>query len=157
MSRKREDEPQENLMDRLRALFGFQDPHNKNVLPPKARFSIWYFLIAVLAFSYMQQYFFSGKVETIPYSQFKQYVAQGNLASLSIGPEVISGTLKGASGQKFTTVRVNDLGLVKELDENKINLINCFQQKLYFLILYLKLSHLTLPHALLVLQTYLYL
>jgi len=130
MSRKREDEPQENLMDRLRALFGFQDPHNKNVLPPKARFSIWYFLIAVLAFSYMQQYFFSGKVETIPYSQFKQYVAQGNLASLSIGPEVISGTLKGASGQKFTTVRVNDPGLVKELDENKINYSGYFESQL---------------------------
>ena len=75
-------------MDRLRALFGFQDPHNKNALPPKAHFSIWYFLIAVFAFSYMQQYFFSGKVETIPYSQFKQYVAQGNVANLSIGPEI---------------------------------------------------------------------
>jgi len=95
MSKSGENEPQENLVDRLRALFGFQDPHKKNALPPKAHFSIWYFLIAVLAFSYMQQYFFSGKVETIPYSQFKQYVAQGNLASLSIGPEVISGTLEG--------------------------------------------------------------
>jgi cell division protease FtsH len=130
MLKSGENEPQENWMDRLRALFGFQGgPNNKNALPPKAHFSIWYFLIAVLAFSYMQQYFFSGKVETIPYSQFKQYAAQGNLASLSIGPEVISGTLKGTSGQKFTTVRVNDPGLVKELDDNKINYSGYFESQ----------------------------
>ena len=130
MSKSGGNEPQENLMDRLRALFGFQGPNNKNALPPKAHFSIWYFLIAVLAFSYMQQYFFSGKVETIPYSQFKQYAAQGNLASLSIGPEVISGTLKGTSSQKFTTVRVHDPGLVKELDDNKINYSGYFESQL---------------------------
>jgi len=135
MPKSGENEPQENLMDRLRALFGFQDPLKKNALPPKAHFSIWYFLIAVLAFSYMQQYFFSGKVETIPYSQFKQYLAQGNLVSLTIGPEVISGTLKGTSGQKFTTVRVNDPGLVKELDENKINYSGYFESQLLSTIL----------------------
>jgi cell division protease FtsH len=83
----------------------------------------------------MQQYFFSGKVETIPYSQFKQYVAQGNLASLVIGPEVISGALKGAPGQKFTTVRVNDPGLVKELDENKISYSGYFESQLLSTIL----------------------
>jgi len=58
MSKSGENGPPENLMDRLRTLFGFQGPNNKNALPPKAHFSIWYFLIAVLAFSYMQQYFF---------------------------------------------------------------------------------------------------
>jgi cell division protease FtsH len=135
MSKSGENEPPENLLDRLRALFGFQTAHRKDALPPKTQFSIWYFLIAVLAFSYMQQYFFSGKVETIPYSQFKQYVAQGNLASLVIGPEVISGALKGAPGQKFTTVRVNDPGLVKELDENKISYSGYFESQLLSTIL----------------------
>ena len=37
----------------------------ENTLPPKARFSIWYFLIAILLFTYLQQYFLSAKVETI--------------------------------------------------------------------------------------------
>ena len=95
MPKSGENKPQEDLMDRLRALFGFQNPHNKNALPAKAHFSIWYFLITLLAFSYMQQYFLSAKVETIPYSQFKQYVAQGNVVKLTIGPESISGTIKG--------------------------------------------------------------
>jgi len=120
----------ENLKDKFRSLFGLKDPQEKNkALPPKARFSIWYFLIVFLAISYMQQYFFSGKVETIPYSQFKQYIAQGNVSNLSIGPEVISGTLKGASAQKFTTVRVNDSDLVKDLDDHKVSYSGHYENK----------------------------
>ncbi len=122
-------------MGRLRAFIGMKGPQGKNALPPKTQFSIWYFLIAVFAFSYMQQYFFSGKVETIPYSQFKQHVADGDVVKLTIGPESISGTLKGEPGQKFTTVRVNDPGLVKELDENKISYSGYFESKLLSTIL----------------------
>ena len=60
----------ENLKDKFRSLFGLKSPQKKKeALPPKARFSIWYFLIVFLAISYMQQYFFSAKVETIPYSR----------------------------------------------------------------------------------------
>ena len=89
-------EPQENLIDKLRSFFGTQDPQKKkNALPPKAHFSIWYFLMAFLLFTYLQQYFFSGKVETIPYSQFKQYIAEGTLIKVTIGPENINGTIKG--------------------------------------------------------------
>ncbi len=135
MSKSGENNPQENFMDRLRALFGQKKSPDKNALPPKAHFSIWYVLIAFMALSYMQQYFFSGKVETIPYSQFKQYVAQGNVVKLTIGPESISGMLKGEPGQKFTTVRVNDPGLVKELDENKINYSGYFESQLLSMIL----------------------
>ncbi len=86
MSINGQNEPQDNFMDRLRALFGQKKSPDKNALPPKARFSIWYILIAFLAFSYMQQNFFSSKVETIPYSQFKQYVAQGNVVIANSSP-----------------------------------------------------------------------
>jgi cell division protease FtsH len=120
----------ENLKDKFRSLFGLKSPQEKNkALPPKARFSIWYFLIVFLAISYMQQYFFSGKVETIPYSQFKQYIAKGKVSNLSIGPEAISGTLKGDSAQKFTTVRVNDSDLVKDLDDNKVSYSGHYENK----------------------------
>jgi cell division protease FtsH len=87
-------DPIGNLMDKLRSLLGFQE-RQKNTLPPKTRFSIWYFVIAIFLFTYLQQYFLSAKVETIPYSQFKQYIAAGNVGKLTIGPENISGTLKG--------------------------------------------------------------
>ena len=84
------------LKDKLRSTFSPKDPQKKkDALPPKAHFSIWYFLMAFILFSYLQQYFFSGKVETIPYSQFKQYIAEDTLSKLTIGPENIRGTLKG--------------------------------------------------------------
>jgi hypothetical protein len=34
-------------------------------------------------------------VETISYSQFKQYIVEGNVGKLTIGPETINGMLKG--------------------------------------------------------------
>jgi cell division protease FtsH len=126
-------EPLEDLKDKFRSFFGAQDPKKKkNALPPKARFSIWYFLLAFLLFSYLQQYYFSGKVETIPYSQFKQYVAEGTLSKVTIGPENITGTLTAKDNkpaQEFTTIRVNDPGLVKDLDEHKVDYSGHYESK----------------------------
>jgi cell division protease FtsH len=68
-------------------------------------------------------------VETIPYSQFKQYIAEGNIGKLTIGPENINGTLKGEPVQKFTTIRVNDPDLVKDLDEHKVNYSGHYESK----------------------------
>jgi len=83
------------LKDKFRSIFSPKDPRKKkNALPAKAHFSIWYFLTAFLLFSYLQQYFLLGRVETIPYSQFKQYMGKGTLRKLTIGPENIRGTLK---------------------------------------------------------------
>ena len=121
--------PLEYLKDRFRSLFGLKAPQKKNALSPKASFSIWYFLMAFLLFTYLQQSFFSAKVETIPYSQFKQYIANGSLSKLIIGPEKINGTLIGEPGQKFNTVRVNDPGLVKDLDEHKISYTGHYESK----------------------------
>ena len=122
MASEENKDPIGNLVGKLRSHFGFGDhSKDKSGLPPKARFSIWYFLIAMIFFSYLQQFIFSGKVETIPYGQFKQHIAEGIVSDLVIGPENISGTLTGASKQAFFTVRVNDPDLVKELDERKVN------------------------------------
>ena len=125
----------EILIDKLRSIFSPKDPHKmKNALPPKARFSIWYFLMAFLLFTSLQQYFFSAKVETIPYSQFKQYIAEGTLDKLTIGPENIRGTLKGkgkkpGQDQDFTTVRVNDPDLVKNLDDHNASYSGHYESK----------------------------
>jgi len=117
-------EPKNNVLDRLRSFFAPQDLRKKkDGLPPKAHFSIWYFLIAFLLIIYLQEYFLSRKVETIPYSQFKQQLAAGYVTKLTIGPENITGTLKGkdkAPDQQFLTIRVADPNLVKELDEHKV-------------------------------------
>jgi cell division protease FtsH len=118
--------------DKLRSLFGPQQREKKNALPPKAHFSIWYFLVAFLLFSYVQQQLLSRNVETIPYGQFKQNLAEGNVSKLIIGPENITGTLKGKdkrADQQFTTVRVDDPGLVKELDERKVDYSGRYESK----------------------------
>jgi len=125
--------PGENLKNKRRSFFGFQAPQGKGKgLPPKAHFSIWYFLIVFLLFTLVQQYFLSPKVETIPYSKFKQYLAEGQVSSLTIGPENITGTLKGKEEKKeqnFATVRVEDPNLVKELDEQKVNYSGFYESK----------------------------
>src|SRR4030065_1246749 len=108
----------EVLKDKLRSFFGPRDPQKKkDALPPKTHFSIWYFLIAFLLFTYFQQYYFSRKVETIPYGQFKQALVEGNVGKLTLGPENITGTLTGNEkkpGQQFLTIRVDDPSLVQE-------------------------------------------
>ncbi|MGA3175137.1 MAG: ATP-dependent zinc metalloprotease FtsH [Syntrophorhabdales bacterium] len=101
-------------------------------LPPKTHFSIWYFLAAILLIMYLQQHFVSSKVETISYGRFKQNLAAGLVSKLTIGPESISGTLKGKENRpdlQFTTVRVDDPGLVKELDESKVDYSGHFDSK----------------------------
>jgi len=127
-------EPIEALKNKLRSFFGPRDPQKKkDALPPKTHFSIWYFLIAFLLFTYLQQYFLSRKkVETIPYGQFKQMLAEGNVSKLTIGPENITGTLTGKEkkpGQEFTTIRVDDPSLVKELDEHKVDYSGRYESK----------------------------
>jgi len=122
------------LKERIRRLFAPGDVQKKkSSLPPKTNFSIWYFLMAFLLITYLQQYFFSSKVETIPYSQFKQNLVAGNVTKLIISPEKINGTLK-AIGKKpeqaFTTLRVDDPNLVKELDEHKIDYSGRYESKL---------------------------
>jgi cell division protease FtsH len=125
--------PLEDLKERFRALFAPRDVQKKkDGLPPKAHFSIWYFLIAFFLITYLQQNFFSPKVETIPYSQFKQNLVAGNVSKLIIGPENINGTIKGIEKkleQAFTTLRVDDPNLVKELDEHKIDYSGRYESK----------------------------
>ncbi len=114
--------PLEKLTDMLRSFTGREDPRKiKNGLPPKAQFNIGYALAAILLFFYVQQHFFSTKVEMIPYSRFKEYIVEGKVEKLTIYPENISGKLAGSSGREFVTVRVNDPDLVKDLDEHKIS------------------------------------
>jgi len=126
-------EPIEDLKDKIRSFFGPRDPQKKkDALPPKAHFSIWYFLMAFLLFSYIQQYFFSRKVETISYGQFKQDLAEGNVSQLTVSPENITGTLTGKEkkpGQRFITIRVDDPNLVKELDEHKVDYSGHYESK----------------------------
>ena len=127
-------EPENNVMDRLRSFFSPRTGQGKkDGLPPKAHFSIWYFFIMMFLILALQQYFLSPKLESIPYSEFKQELAQGNVDKLTIGPDNITGTLKakeGKAAQQFITDRVDDPGLVKELDDHKVDYSGHHESKL---------------------------
>ena len=130
MSANKEKGPMDGFKELYYSFFGSKDPKEKKKgLPPKAHFSIWYVLIAIFAFGYLQQYYFSSTVETIPYGQFKQYLAEGKIAQMVISPENINGTLNGTSGQKFTTVRVDDPNLVQQLDQGRVSYSGRFTSK----------------------------
>jgi cell division protease FtsH len=130
-----EKKPGKDLKDKLSSFFGLQAPQRKeNGLPPKAHFSIWYFLIVFLLIALVQQYLLSPKVEMIPYSKFKQYLGEGRVSSLIIGPENITGTIKGKEEKKdqnFAAVRVEDPNLVKELDDHKVNYSGLYESKFW--------------------------
>jgi cell division protease FtsH len=124
--------PSDIFKEKLSNLFGSGDPQQKkrSSLPPKAHFSIWYFVIVFLLITLVQNYFLAPKVETLTYSVFKQYAAEKQLGKITIGPQTITGVIKGKEGQKereFMTVRVDDPNLVKDLEDNKIDYSGVYQ------------------------------
>ncbi len=124
-----ENDPTGNIKNKLRSLFSSGGQKDKSPQPGKARFSIWYVVLAILFISYLQQSMFTSKSETIPYSLFKQYVEQGMVSDLVIGPENIKGKLAGTPERDFTTVRVNDSDLVNDLDKHKLSYSGRYENK----------------------------
>ncbi len=134
MPSEEEKKQSEMFKEKLRGFFKTPDPRKKkDSLPPKTSFSIWYFLIVFLIFSLLQTYFLAPKVETIPYSKFKQLMNDNQVKNLVIGPDKITGSIKaqGEKGkdQEFNTVRVEDPNLIRELDEKKVNYSGMYESK----------------------------
>ena len=123
---------EENIFDKLKS--------SLSDIPPKGdpgrrkfHFSFWYFLMALLVLSFIHDVFISRQVNTIPYSDFKRYVAEGKVQKLSLKPQQITGTLtqddKGRKDKPFVTVRVDDPELVKLLDSQKIDYTGHYESK----------------------------
>jgi cell division protease FtsH len=91
-------------------------------LPPRAASSLWYGLALLLVLGLVQMYYMTPGGRSVPYSEFKTMVQNGQVAEVLIGDQTIRGTLKqgaGASGdeksRQFTTTRVEDPKLAEEL------------------------------------------
>jgi cell division protease FtsH len=129
---KRSTTEDQNIFDRLKSSLG-EIPPKGDPGRRKFHFSFWYFLMALLALSLLHDYFMARQVNTIPYSQFKRYVAEGKVQKLSLKPQQIAGTLteddKGQKDQAFVTVRVDDPELVKFLDSQKIDYTGHYESK----------------------------
>src|SRR5580698_4775609 len=62
-------------------------------LPPVWRGLLWYIPVLLFLLWFWQYLFSSMSVETIPYSQFKQYLAQGEVKDCDVEQDEILGTI----------------------------------------------------------------
>ena len=90
----------------------------------QARFSLIYVVGAILAVLLLQEYLIAPMMageEEVPYSQFRQDLATGAIAEVSVEPERIvytmseSGEEAGEAVKTRKAVRIEDEDLVKEL------------------------------------------
>ena len=83
---------------------------------------LWYGLALLLVLGLGQAYFMTPPGRTIPYSEFKQLVKNGEVAEIAIGDQAIHGTLKtgDAKTKAFTVTRVEDPKLTEELEAKNV-------------------------------------
>jgi cell division protease FtsH len=105
----------------------------------KHQFSLWYFLLALLAIVAIQEYMVSP-AHNLAYSDFKALLRAGRVKDVSLGDQLISGTMSaegmeavlpaksveelkklGAGEHRFTTLRVEDPALVQDLEAAKVH------------------------------------
>src|SRR5438067_7349794 len=95
------------------------DRRGQRPLTPRPSSSLWYGLAFLLLLGLAQMYYLTPSGRTIPYSEFKELVKQGQIAEATIGDQVIRGTLKqdqDNKGRQFQTTRVEDPKLAEELE-----------------------------------------
>ena len=103
------------------------------------RFSIWYFVAAFLVLLAIEHFLMGAITENLTYNEFKALLKAGKITEVTLTDRMITGRLKqeglegllpkekiaeiqrfGTGEQRFVAVRVEDPGLVKELEEAKI-------------------------------------
>ncbi len=93
-----------------------QDPpqnqnHKEDVKHRRRDFTVWFIVAALLGLWLIQIGFaLANPTQTIPYSQFLQWVADNKVGAVSIGPDLIEGRLRAPEADepmRFTTVRVD--------------------------------------------------
>jgi cell division protease FtsH len=103
------------------------------------RFSIWYFVAAFLVLLAIENFLMGAITENLTYNEFKGLLKAGKITEVTLTDRMITGRMKqeglegllpkekiaeiqrfGTGEQRFVAVRVEDPGLVKELEEAKI-------------------------------------
>ncbi|MFQ5852168.1 MAG: ATP-dependent zinc metalloprotease FtsH [Candidatus Binatia bacterium] len=103
--------------------------------PKQQKFSINYFILALVALMLIQSLLFGPHTENLSYSDFKALVKKGSVSNLVVGKQTITGKLSaeglenvlpkgkieelkqyGQGEHRFVTPRVDDPGLVAQLE-----------------------------------------
>ena len=86
----------------------------------KTQLSIAYGILILLCLLSLGN-FFENQVDRVAYSQFRQWVTDGQVTECAIGSESIRGkALVAGSERGFVTARVDDAGLIDLLEENQV-------------------------------------
>jgi cell division protease FtsH len=101
--------------------------NQKKLKPNKTTFSIGYLFLFLLVM-YALQMLVSPKAEEITYTKFKEYLKNGDIVDVTVGPNLIKGHYRKPSAEgvgfeemAFVTVSVQDPKLVEELEASHIN------------------------------------
>jgi cell division protease FtsH len=85
----------------------------------KTQLSIAYAVLILLLLLTLQNYF--GRLDTVPYSQFRQWVEAGTVNQCVIGTEYIKGEVtEDGKSRAFVTARVEDANLVELLSQKGV-------------------------------------
>ena len=100
---------------------------NKNTQIP-----LWVLLLPLLALLIGFSLMFEQRGQQIPYSEFKRLVAAGEVEDLAISSQTVQGKIvdpekPSEEGKAFYTIRVEDPGLVKELEERGISFVGTLE------------------------------
>jgi cell division protease FtsH len=104
-------------------------------MEPKHKFSVGYVVAALLALALIQSLLFAPHAANLSYSEFKTLVRKGKVSELVLDKQTITGTLAaeglegllpkekleelkrfGGGAHRFATARIDDPGLVAELE-----------------------------------------
>src|SRR6266704_2211305 len=93
------------------------DRRGQRPLTPRPSSSLWYGLAFLLLLGLAQMYYLTPTGRTIPYSEFRGLLKSSQVAEVTIGDQVIHGTLnQGDDNRQFATTRVEDPKLTEELE-----------------------------------------
>jgi cell division protease FtsH len=93
-------------------------------MPRRPTGSVWYGLAFLALLVLVQTYFLVPAGRQLPYSEFKSLLKEGKVAEVTVGEQLIRGELKPSTqngkAEPFTTTRIDDPGLVAELEQAKV-------------------------------------
>jgi cell division protease FtsH len=124
----RDDEDKRTWLDEVKEAFSFRTPARRprKKMPVRTRFSLGYFIVALVLMVLIQNLFLAETIHRIPYSEFKELLRADKIESVTLSQDEIRGLLK--EGQEaalegtrlFLTVRVQDPDLIDELEQRGV-------------------------------------
>lgn len=97
---------------------------DRRAMPRRPAGSVWYGLALLLLLVLAQTYFLAPVGRQLSYSEFKTLLKEGKVADVTVGEDTIRGSLRSNDSshkpELFTATRIEDPGLVAELDQAKV-------------------------------------